>query len=214
MASTCRTYKRWGPPCPFCVNSALHPSSQGSNWSDKEWDDDRVREQKKKVDSNLATNTTTTAAYTDVDCPLDTETTPICQLDPCLFEINPDQPHHIWSLRTGQKKKGRNPERMKSPMPITLQTQCMMPHSNKTPCPTISQKRNWPWIWTITHLIMSQKKQDRAPFLVNNLVPPPVEHQEKNDEGTNKNKQEQRTKNQKTYRMRTRKLQRGILIGN
>ena len=38
------------------------------------------------------------------------------------------------------------------------------------------------------------EEEDSVPSLVNNLVPPPVEDQEKNDEGTNKNKQETENK--------------------
>ena len=33
--SSCRTCKRWGPPCPFCVQSALHTPSIDSNWSEE-----------------------------------------------------------------------------------------------------------------------------------------------------------------------------------
>ena len=82
ITSNCRSCKKWELPCPFCAKSALHPSPQESNWSDKDWDGDRQREkeQKKKVDSfATATNTITTAACTDVDCLSDTETAPICK---------------------------------------------------------------------------------------------------------------------------------------
>ena len=71
------------------------------DWSDKDWDGNRqrVREQKKKADSNLTTttNNATTTACTDIDCLLDIKTTPICELcktagDQCPFEIKPAQP--------------------------------------------------------------------------------------------------------------------------
>ena len=43
MTSTCRTCKRWGPPCLFCVLSAPHPSLVEANWSDEDWDRDKQR---------------------------------------------------------------------------------------------------------------------------------------------------------------------------
>ena len=33
-----RTCKRWEPPCPFSAQSALHPSSIDSDWSEEDWD--------------------------------------------------------------------------------------------------------------------------------------------------------------------------------
>ena len=102
MTSTCKTCKRWGLPCPVCVKSTLHPSPKESDWSDETWDGDRQRGRggaEEEIDCNItiAANTTTTAAYTDVDHLLDTEMVPICKLcktigDPCPFVIKPDQP--------------------------------------------------------------------------------------------------------------------------
>ena len=98
MSSICKMCKRWGPPCPFCVKSALHPSPQESDWSDDNWDGDiqSVRKQKKKADSNftIATETTTAAAQTAIDHLSDTTTDLMCELckpvgDPCPFAIKP-----------------------------------------------------------------------------------------------------------------------------
>ena len=72
-------------------------------------------------------------------------------------------------------------------MTTTLPTLYMIPHSNKTPYPTVPQKRNWPWIPNYYPPNYVPEEEDSAPSLVNNLVPPPVEDQEKNGEGTNKN---------------------------
>ena len=43
--------KRWGPPCPFCAQSALHPSPVESDWSEEDWDGEiqkKKREKKRK----------------------------------------------------------------------------------------------------------------------------------------------------------------------
>ena len=50
MSCTCKTCKRWGPPYPFCAQSAPHPSPQESDLKDEDWNDDRqrVREEDKK----------------------------------------------------------------------------------------------------------------------------------------------------------------------
>ena len=49
-SSTGKMFKRWGPPCPFCAQSAPHPSSKESDWSNEDWNGDRqrVREDKKE----------------------------------------------------------------------------------------------------------------------------------------------------------------------
>ena len=36
MTSSCKTCKRWGPPCPLFAQSAQHPSPQESDWSDED----------------------------------------------------------------------------------------------------------------------------------------------------------------------------------
>ena len=36
--SPAKRYKRWGPLCPFCAQSALHPSPVKSDWSDEDLD--------------------------------------------------------------------------------------------------------------------------------------------------------------------------------
>ena len=46
--STDKDCKRWGPPCPFCVQSAPHPSPVDSDWSEEDWDGDIEREKKNK----------------------------------------------------------------------------------------------------------------------------------------------------------------------
>ena len=48
LASTCRTCKRWGLPCPFCVQSTPQLSPIKSDWSDENWDGDKQREQQAK----------------------------------------------------------------------------------------------------------------------------------------------------------------------
>ena len=43
--------KRWGPPCPFCAQSAPHPSPVESDWSEEDWDVEiqkRKREKQRK----------------------------------------------------------------------------------------------------------------------------------------------------------------------
>ena len=48
MTSTCGTCKKWGPPCPFCVQSTPHPSPVESHWSDEDWNRDKQREKEKR----------------------------------------------------------------------------------------------------------------------------------------------------------------------
>ena len=101
ISSICKTCKRWGPPYPFCIKSALHPSPQESDWSNEDWDGNRqrARQQKKEADSNLTTtiDTTTTAAQTALNHQTNSTTTPICKMcktmgDPCPFSIKPAPP--------------------------------------------------------------------------------------------------------------------------
>ena len=84
MSSTCKTCKRWGLTCPFCVKSTLNPSPQESDWSDKDWDGDRqrAREQRKEADSNftITIDTTTAVAQTTINHLSDTTTAPMCKL--------------------------------------------------------------------------------------------------------------------------------------
>ena len=47
--SSNRKCKRWGLPCPFCIQSALHHSPVDSDWSEEDWDGDIEREKKNKV---------------------------------------------------------------------------------------------------------------------------------------------------------------------
>ena len=114
MTSTCRTCKRWGLPCPFCVKSALHLSPQEFDWSDEELDGNRqkAREQQKKADSNITAtiNTTTTAAHTDVDCLLNTETAPISSsAKPLVIHVlcHKTRSTHITFIVQGQDKRRR-----------------------------------------------------------------------------------------------------------
>ena len=163
VTSLCRSCKRWGLPCPFCAESTLHPSPQESNWSDKDWDGNRqrLREQKKKVDSlATATNTIITTSHTDFDCLLDTETAPICKLcktvgDPCPFEIKPAQPPSHLSLKIEQKKKKKKKEKKKKkrrkkktkenevPNDYYPTSSVYDPAYKQNLCPTTPQKRNW-----------------------------------------------------------------------
>ena len=98
MSSTCKMCRRWRPPCPFCIKSALHPSPQESDWSDEDWvgDRQRVKEQKKEANSTFttATDTTSAAAQTAINHLLDITRAPMCKLckivgDPCPFAIKP-----------------------------------------------------------------------------------------------------------------------------
>ena len=45
--SSDKEYKRWGPPCPFCAQSAQHPLPVDSDWSEEEWNGDIEREKRK-----------------------------------------------------------------------------------------------------------------------------------------------------------------------
>ena len=41
--------KRWGLACPFCDQSAAHPSPADSDWSEEDWDGNRKREEEGKT---------------------------------------------------------------------------------------------------------------------------------------------------------------------
>ena len=197
MTSTGRSCKKWGLACPFYVKSTLHSSPQESDWSDEDWDGDRQRakELKKKADSNLATttNTATTAAHTDVDCLSDTATAPICKLyktigDPCPFEIKPDQPtSHLESEDwTKEERKSR-----KNEVPTSL---LYDPTFKQDPLPYYTPKEKLAMDLDYYPPNYIPEEEDSAPSLVNNLVPPPVEEQKKNGEGTIEDKQETENK--------------------
>ena len=47
MPSPAKTCKRWGLPCPFCAQSAPHPSPVDSDWSEEDWDRNIEREKRK-----------------------------------------------------------------------------------------------------------------------------------------------------------------------
>ena len=47
-SSSGKICKRWGLSCPFCAQSALHPSPVDSDWSEEDWDGDKEREKKNK----------------------------------------------------------------------------------------------------------------------------------------------------------------------
>ena len=53
MTSTCRTCKRWGLPCPFCVQSTPHPSPVVSDWSNEDWDRDKQQAREAKEREQL-----------------------------------------------------------------------------------------------------------------------------------------------------------------
>ena len=48
MTTSCKTCRKWGAPCPFCVQSAPHPSPQESDWSHEDWNGDRQREREEE----------------------------------------------------------------------------------------------------------------------------------------------------------------------
>ena len=46
--SSNRACKRWGLPCPFCAQSAPHPSLVDSDWLEDDWDGDIEGEKRKE----------------------------------------------------------------------------------------------------------------------------------------------------------------------
>ena len=55
-AAPCRTCRRWGLPCPFCIQSAPHPSPVDSDWSEEDWDGDiegRKRQEKQRKEEKV-----------------------------------------------------------------------------------------------------------------------------------------------------------------
>ena len=58
MSSTCKTCKKWGPPCSFCYQSARHPSPIESDGSDVDWNRDKqkAKEEKKREQQDQEKN--------------------------------------------------------------------------------------------------------------------------------------------------------------
>ena len=48
VPSSDKACKRLGPPCPFCAQSAPHPSLVDSDWSEEDWDRDIEGKRKTK----------------------------------------------------------------------------------------------------------------------------------------------------------------------
>ena len=44
---------RFGPMCQFCKQSALHPSSQESDWTNEDWTAEKTKTQKQVGETNL-----------------------------------------------------------------------------------------------------------------------------------------------------------------
>ena len=179
--------------CKICSTS-LTPGV----WSDKDWDGNRqrVRKQKKKVDSLAPTsNTMTTAACTDVDCLSDTETTPVCKFCkmvgyPCPFEIKPAQcPSHSepegWIKEEEKKTKENevpNDYHPTRPVYYPIFKQDPLPHH--TPKEKMALDPNY----YPPGYIPEEQEKDDIPLLVNNLVSPPKRTPQKTPQKKRKRK--------------------------
>ena len=114
--------------------------------------------------------------------------------DPCPFSIKPNQPpshseSEDWTKEEEKKtRKNKVPKDYHPTSPVYYPSfkQDPLPHS--TPKETLAMDPDY---YPPNYIC---EEEDSSLSLVNNLVPPPVEDQKKNGEGTNKNKQEKENK--------------------
>ena len=137
-----------------------------------------MREKEKKIDYlATATNTITTAAHTDVDCLLDTETAPICKLcktigDPCSFEIKPAQPpsHSESGGWTKEEKKTKENEVPNDYYPTSP---VYDPTFKQDPLPSLTPKEKLALNPNYYPKGYIPEEKEEAPLLVSNLIDPP-----------------------------------------
>ena len=70
-STTCKSYKKWGAPCPFCALPAPLPSAQEFDWSDKDYNGNRHGERedrKKKEQQNEEDKKKNKEEQVPVDC--------------------------------------------------------------------------------------------------------------------------------------------------